>query len=81
MCTIFRTVEDAGPYNHNIKSSTKSVGATIGRPWVVEGANPYQCVCFTFCSRAIRESPLQPNIKSATKSVGDDVLGVPSKTQ
>ena len=27
-----RTVGDAGPYNHNIKSATKSVGATTGRP-------------------------------------------------
>ena len=25
----FRTVEDAGPYNHNIKSSTKSVGDDV----------------------------------------------------
>ena len=28
----FRTVGDAGPYNHNIKSAAKSVGETTGRP-------------------------------------------------
>ena len=40
---IFRTVEDAGPYNHNIKSATKSVGETFRLPFVLcnlVGGNP-----------------------------------------
>ena len=33
---IFRTVEDAGPYDHNIKSATKSVGdVVLGDPFTL----------------------------------------------